>query len=148
MISSQCRLMCYEAKPHVKQWLMLTNPMLAKDFNKFMLKSEMRCSTDDLDVLLADNSSGGGGSSKPPLFTSINKKFQEVPLLLRDPTALLLLFASNMPSNFDKETFNCIVSSVFNVVFVQAVIDVCKEFDQEERKVWISQGETVKNLIF
>ncbi len=106
--------MCYEFKPHVKQWLMLTNPVLAKDFNKFLSKSSLRCSTDDPEILLGDNS--------PSIvqYGSINQKFQEVPILLRDPIALMLLIVSNMPSNFEKGKLQI---KFFNLIYINKMID-------------------------
>ena len=77
MIGTHSRLMCHELRPHVNFWLMLTNPY------ELAMQEELKSSDTD-----------SGLKSK----TTAN----EVPLLLRDPIASLLLVLVNLPTNIQK----------------------------------------------
>lgn len=120
VVSTHCKLMCHEFKPHVKQWLMLVDPNLYNDVKQVLPKESQ----------LEEKST--------------------VPLLLRDPLALFLLLIVNLPLKLDKSIFTCLVSSVFNLVYVQGIIDLCREFDEEERSIWSdtkSNSSQLKDLI-
>jgi hypothetical protein len=124
VVSTQCRLMCHEKKTHVKQWLMLVNSVLLRDFDIVILgKEENRLSLSPM-------------KSAATSSFSVERN-QQVPLLLRDPIAILLLTLLNLTlSTLDKEIFNHVISSCFNLVYVQAILDLYKEFDEEERANW------------
>ena len=96
--------MCHELKTHVKIWLSLIDPMLWKSFNN----TEITQKIDGENQSIMDSQ---GTSSKmvsqicsgsEEKFETKIKKSQEVPLLLRDPIAILLLIISNMPLNLSK----------------------------------------------
>jgi hypothetical protein len=93
VISTHCRLMCHEFKPHVKQWLMLISPTLWKYITAF--DSKLNIDDADLNTEMEDEHQLESKSM------NINKA-QEVPILLRDPIAILLLLISNLPVNLDK----------------------------------------------
>lgn len=162
--------MCHEFKSHVKQWLMLINPGLSLDMSKFLLIAGVRSNaaknTDDaLDLGEEDkNNNSKLRESKLTAKRPGSNKAEDVPMLLRDPVATLLLIVSNLPLNLDKslkkkilflffyinfskllslnfglDLFNYVISNVFNLVFVQAVIDLCREFDDDERNTWSNQ---------
>lgn len=122
VISTHCRLMCHELKPHVKQWLMLVNPELYNDVNKLLSCLGVRQNQDE------------------PIDKAIKDKFitktQQVPLLLRDPVSTLLLIIVNLPNKVDKSMCSSVVNNLFNMVYIQAIIDLCREFDEEERETW------------
>jgi len=115
VVSTHCKLMCHEFKPHVKQWLMLVNPNLYNDVKEILPKE-----------------------SQPDAKLT-------VPVLLRDPLAVFLLLIVNLPQKLEKPIFTCLVSTVFNLVYTQAIIDLCREFDEEERLIW---SETKSNSSF
>lgn len=85
--------MCHEFKPHVKQWLMLISPTLWKYLTAF--DSKLNIDDADLNTEMEDEHQLESKS------ININKA-QEVPILLRDPIAILLLLISNLPVNLDK----------------------------------------------
>lgn len=73
----------------------------------------------------------------------IKKKHQPaVPTLVRDPIACLLLLMVNLPTNVSKSIFNNIVQALFNLVYIQNLIYLCREFDEQERNNW-SNNNTV-----
>lgn len=164
VISTHCRLMCHETKPHAKQWLMLTNPSMSKNTNKFLFKIGVKSNIDNTMEFFESESTSHGGSNFSNLKDSHQSILQsrlnnldklEVPVLLKDPIAVLLLIVVNLPYNFDKSSllkikfskfinklniclaeYNVIVSVVFNMVFIQAILDFVKELDAEEKEIW------------
>lgn len=81
--------MCHELKPHLKIWSELINQTVDNLFSNTFDKSK---STTDVDL----------ATNEFPSTKSIEKNIkkieltEEVPLLLRDPIAILLLIISNM----------------------------------------------------
>jgi hypothetical protein len=126
IISTHCRLICNETKPHVKQWIMLTNPQLSlikeKFFEEIGLKFEIELNQ---------------------MQKSCEKK--NVPLLLRDPLSMLLLLLVNLPLDVEKCIFTHLVSNIVVLVFVQSIIDLCRIFDQNERDTWLGHHKYVEN---
>lgn len=111
VISTHCRLMCHEHKPHVKLWMLLINPAVWKSLNSL----DTKLNIDDADLSIRQDqvtsttqtsvirtSSNGSMLVKENLENS-----HDVPLLLRDPISILLLIICNMPINLDKSSFYC-----------------------------------------
>lgn len=88
VISTHCRLMCHELKPHVKLWTMLTGP-------ETVLEGE---------TPLASSEEDNGQKE-------VKDKTRDVPLLLKDPVASLLLILVNLPTNVRKSKFFSINSN-------------------------------------
>nr|XP_042905267.1 E3 ubiquitin-protein ligase ubr3 isoform X1 [Parasteatoda tepidariorum] len=57
----------------------------------------------------------------------------EVPLLLRDPIALLLQIVLSLPMNFDKAYFKCIVQVLYNFMFIQALVRISCKLNSTQR---------------
>ena len=138
VISTHCRLMCHELKPHVKLWLMLTNPaLLAEEISSQFIKIKLRQfeQSDNKSSLLQSCSTTSASSAEPHK--------PAVPTLLKDSIACLLLVLVNLPTNVNRAIFNSVVQSLFNMVFVQNLIYLCREFDQHERDNWsVTTGNT------
>ncbi|GAB6030597.1 hypothetical protein CHUAL_007458, partial [Chamberlinius hualienensis] len=66
----------------------------------------------------------------------------EVPLLLKDISALLLQFVLTLPMHMDKAYFTCIVRMLYNVVYVQAASVLSTRMSEEERLRWKDLGKT------
>ena len=66
---------------------------------------------------------------------SLTQLEKEVPLLLKDPTALLIQLLFAMPLNIDKAYFSCIVQMLYNLNFAQALAQLtCLMTDEERAK--------------
>lgn len=157
-ISTHCRLMCHELKPHVKLYLMLTNPAqlaeeISSQFIKIKLKqfeqndikstnSRIATTTD-----LTTSPTPAAGATAVTTTTTTSNEFEDVftktkihkpsvPILLKDPIACLLLIIVNLPTNVDKIIFKSIVQSLFNMVYIQNLIFLSREFDENERSNW------------
>ena len=129
VVGTHCKLMCHEFKPHVKQWLMLVNSHKNDDSKQTLdnsSKSQEKSSSKE---------GGGGDDDDVP-------DEKQVPLLLRDPIAVLLLLIVNLPQKCDKSVYTHVIASVFNMVYIQAVLDLCRVFDEEERVIWASPTKT------
>ena len=101
VIATHCRLMCHELKPHVKLWLSLTKPKLA-DTNGETTESQ----SDTESQKQTDPFASGVFKFKHRLMQGTpaieSSKINEVPLLLQDPVALLILILVNLPTNVSK----------------------------------------------
>lgn len=103
--------MCHETKPHLKVWLSLTNPTLLKSFNTYQDEKNINNNSDDNQKMDHEQTSSSSKLSSSILYSSGNaekgneKTDQQVPLLLRDPIAVLLLLISNMPVDLDQSNF-------------------------------------------
>lgn len=134
--------MCHEYKPHVKLWLSLIQPAIWKSINAFDSRQH---NIDDADLnILQEETSGVSSEAESAMSTAtsaLNKStLQDVPLLLRDPIAILLLIISNLPVDLESTYFDCLISNVFNLVFVQSAIDLCLQFDDDERQTWANSS--------
>lgn len=58
---------------------------------------------------------------------------KEVPLLLRDTTALLIQIILTLPLNIDKAYYCCVIQVLYNVVYVQAVAQLSCLINQSQR---------------
>lgn len=83
VISSHCRLMCQQLKPHINLWLMLTG--LNCTYDSEVTGDE--CSSSSIKIA----------------------KSKEVPVLLRDPVTMLILIMVNQPSNIQKSKISCFI---------------------------------------
>jgi len=89
VISTHCRFMCDEQKPHLKQWLMLIDPTLSKNANEFL--SLIRVKVNKEDKLISPSAQ--------------IKQTLNVPVLLKDPISVLLLLVVNLPTTIEKSNF-------------------------------------------
>lgn len=60
----------------------------------------------------------------------------DVPLLLHDPTALLILFVLNANSRLHELTYKYLVCFVFNLAYVQNMLLLLAKLDKKEFKNW------------
>ncbi|XP_068671556.1 E3 ubiquitin-protein ligase ubr3-like isoform X2 [Montipora foliosa] len=81
--------------------------------------------TDDL----KDSASSGSSFSR------------ECPLLLRDATSLLIQLMLSWPAALSLRDFKCLVQLVFNLVFVQSLVDTCSKFVGDEKLSWQELGK-------
>ncbi|XP_072747592.1 E3 ubiquitin-protein ligase Ubr3 isoform X3 [Anoplolepis gracilipes] len=58
---------------------------------------------------------------------------REVPLLLRDPTAMLIQFILLLPLHLDQTYFSGVVKVLYNLLYYQVIIQISCNFSQAER---------------
>ncbi|XP_012275050.1 E3 ubiquitin-protein ligase Ubr3 isoform X2 [Orussus abietinus] len=75
--------------------------------------------------------SGLSIESATPLALTPHKK--EVPLLLRDPTALLIQFILLLPLHLDQTYFSSVVKVVYNLLYYQVIVQVSYSLSEAER---------------
>ncbi|XP_041366438.1 E3 ubiquitin-protein ligase UBR3-like [Gigantopelta aegis] len=75
--------------------------------------------------------------------TSVTKYQKNVPLLLKDVTALLIQFILTLPISMETEHFDFLVQMLYNVVYVQALAVMSCKFTSEEREAWRKKGQKV-----
>ena len=75
--------------------------------------------------------------------SSVSVYHKDVPLLLRDPTAILIQLILTLPSTLEKEHYHLIVRMLYNVIFVQALVSTSCKFTVEEREAWRKKGRPV-----
>ncbi|XP_074659002.1 E3 ubiquitin-protein ligase UBR3-like [Tubulanus polymorphus] len=68
--------------------------------------------------------------------SSVQVYQKEVPLLLKDVTALLVQLHLALPPLVEKEYFQCIVKVLYNVLYVKALAVMSCKFTEEERDAW------------
>ncbi|XP_011496807.1 PREDICTED: E3 ubiquitin-protein ligase UBR3 [Ceratosolen solmsi marchali] len=64
----------------------------------------------------------------------------EVPLLLRDPTALLIQFILLLPLHLDQTYFSAVVKVLYNLLYYQVVLQISCGLTQAERSAIIGRG--------
>ncbi|XP_033303152.1 E3 ubiquitin-protein ligase Ubr3 isoform X1 [Bombus bifarius] len=64
----------------------------------------------------------------------------EVPLLLRDPTALLIQFILLLPLHADQAYFSSVVKVIYNLLYYQVIIQISGRLTQAERNTFL--GDT------
>ncbi|KAJ8687402.1 hypothetical protein QAD02_023196 [Eretmocerus hayati] len=64
----------------------------------------------------------------------------EVPLLLRDPAALLIQFILLLPLHLDQTYFSAVVKVLYNLLFYQVVTQITCGLSQAERNAIIGRG--------
>ncbi|XP_068602543.1 E3 ubiquitin-protein ligase ubr3 [Brachionichthys hirsutus] len=69
----------------------------------------------------------------------------EVPMLFRDVPSLLTIFVLTMPQPLRKEHFTCVVKTLYNLQFIQALAALSSKFSPEERQAWSTTGARMKN---
>ncbi|XP_052094995.1 E3 ubiquitin-protein ligase UBR3-like [Mytilus californianus] len=74
---------------------------------------------------------------------SVSVYLKDVPLLLRDPTAILIQLILTLPSTIEKEHYQLIVMMLYNVIFIQALVSTSCKFTAEEREAWRKKGRPV-----
>ncbi|XP_015603280.1 E3 ubiquitin-protein ligase Ubr3 isoform X2 [Cephus cinctus] len=67
---------------------------------------------------------------------------KEVPLLLKDPTALLLQFILLLPLHLDQTYFSSVVKVVYNLLYYQVIVQVSCSMTQAERNSILRRGKT------
>ncbi|XP_031787991.1 E3 ubiquitin-protein ligase Ubr3 isoform X1 [Nasonia vitripennis] len=65
---------------------------------------------------------------------------KEVPLLLRDPTALLIQFILVLPLHLDQTYFSAVVKVLYNLLYYQVVVQISCGLTQAERNAIIGRG--------
>ncbi|KAL0268005.1 UNVERIFIED_CONTAM: hypothetical protein PYX00_010107 [Menopon gallinae] len=68
--------------------------------------------------------------------TQIANIQKEVPLLLRDPVALLIQFLLFLPLNLDQSYFSCIVKCLYNLLYFQVLSQISVNMTESERESW------------
>ncbi|XP_026278143.1 E3 ubiquitin-protein ligase Ubr3 [Frankliniella occidentalis] len=61
---------------------------------------------------------------------------KEVPLLLRDPTAILLQLVLLLPLHIDETYFLCVVKVLYNLLYFQVLAQIACRLSDRERHVW------------
>ncbi|XP_075465223.1 E3 ubiquitin-protein ligase UBR3 isoform X3 [Ascaphus truei] len=74
-----------------------------------------------------------------------NEEREEVPLLFRDVTSLLLIQVLTMPQPLHKEHFTCIVKVLYTLLYTQAVIALTVKLGAEGRLAWRESGALKKS---
>ncbi|XP_066595206.1 E3 ubiquitin-protein ligase Ubr3 [Prorops nasuta] len=77
--------------------------------------------------------------STPLALTPHSKK--EVPLLLRDPTALLIQFILLLPLHLDQTYFSSVVKVLFNLLYYQVIVQISCTFSTAERNTLLKRCE-------
>ncbi|XP_017880886.1 E3 ubiquitin-protein ligase Ubr3 isoform X2 [Ceratina calcarata] len=62
---------------------------------------------------------------------------REVPLLLKDPTALLIQFILLLPLHLDHTYFNSVVKVIFNLLYYQVIVQISCGFSEAERNSFL-----------
>uniref|UniRef100_A0A673WKZ8 E3 ubiquitin-protein ligase n=1 Tax=Salmo trutta TaxID=8032 RepID=A0A673WKZ8_SALTR len=70
----------------------------------------------------------------------------EVPMLFRDCPSLLIIFVLTMPQPLRKEHFICLVRTLYNLQYTQALAALSAKFSPEERQAWSTSG-TLKKVM-
>ncbi|EGI67359.1 E3 ubiquitin-protein ligase UBR3 [Acromyrmex echinatior] len=60
---------------------------------------------------------------------------RQVPLLLRDPTAMLIQFILLLPLHLDQTYFSGVVKVLYNLLYYQVILQVSCNFSREERNM-------------
>ncbi|KAL1137748.1 hypothetical protein AAG570_009444 [Ranatra chinensis] len=69
----------------------------------------------------------------PPALVPIQN---QVPLLLRDPTALLTQFILLLPLHLDQTYFTCVIKLLYNLLYFQVVVQASCRMTEGERGYW------------
>lgn len=72
----------------------------------------------------------------PPALVPIE---HQVPLLLRDPLALLTQFILLLPLHLDQTYFTCVVKLLYNLLYLQVTIQLSCQMSEKERQFWRTQ---------
>ncbi|KAG7208964.1 hypothetical protein KM043_015133 [Ampulex compressa] len=83
--------------------------------------------------------SGIPQESPSPLALTLHER--EVPLLLQDPTALLIHFILLLPLHLDQTYFSSVVKVVYNLLYYQVILQISCGFSQAERNTILRRGE-------
>ncbi|GIY07185.1 e3 ubiquitin-protein ligase ubr3 [Caerostris darwini] len=57
----------------------------------------------------------------------------EVPLILRDPIAILLQIILALPTNIDKAYFKCVIQVLYNFLFIQSLVQISCRLNSSNR---------------
>ncbi|XP_069111047.1 E3 ubiquitin-protein ligase ubr3-like [Argopecten irradians] len=68
---------------------------------------------------------------------------KEVPVLLKDPSSLLIQLILTLPATIEKEHFILLTKMLYNVVFIQALACTSCKFTMDEREAWRKKGRKV-----
>uniref|UniRef100_A0A1B6CS83 E3 ubiquitin-protein ligase n=1 Tax=Clastoptera arizonana TaxID=38151 RepID=A0A1B6CS83_9HEMI len=63
----------------------------------------------------------------------------QVPLLLKDPCALLTQFILLLPLHLDQTYFSCLVKLLYNLLYFQIIIQLSCQMSESERHYWRTQ---------
>ncbi|XP_043683976.1 E3 ubiquitin-protein ligase Ubr3 isoform X1 [Vespula pensylvanica] len=66
---------------------------------------------------------------------------REVPLLLRDPTALLIQFILLLPLHLDQAYFSSVVKVIYNLLYYQVIVQISCDLLQAERNTILRRGQ-------
>ncbi|XP_069676263.1 E3 ubiquitin-protein ligase Ubr3 isoform X3 [Periplaneta americana] len=77
-----------------------------------------------------------GIRSEPRAPLALTPYEKEVPLLLRDPTALLTQLILLLPLHLDQTYFSCIVKVLYNLLYFQVVAQLSCRMTEQERAQW------------
>ncbi|KAL3831654.1 hypothetical protein ACJMK2_023382, partial [Sinanodonta woodiana] len=72
--------------------------------------------------------------------TSVLVYQKEVPLLLKDPSALLIQLVLTLPTIIDEGHYHFLLKMIYNMVFLQALVMMSCRFTEEEREAWRKMG--------
>ncbi|KAL4222682.1 E3 ubiquitin-protein ligase ubr3 [Mactra antiquata] len=68
--------------------------------------------------------------------SSVQLYHKEVPLLLKDPVALLIQLILTLPSTIEREHYEFLVQVIYGVVFIQSLCVMTCKFTEDEREAW------------
>ncbi|XP_014242045.1 E3 ubiquitin-protein ligase Ubr3 isoform X2 [Cimex lectularius] len=66
----------------------------------------------------------------------------QVPLLLRDPTALLTQFILLLPLHLDQTYFTCVIKLLYNLLYFQVLVQTSCQMTETERSFWRNEPST------
>ncbi|XP_014472841.1 PREDICTED: E3 ubiquitin-protein ligase UBR3 isoform X2 [Dinoponera quadriceps] len=65
---------------------------------------------------------------------------KEVPILMRDPTALLIQFILLLPLHLDQTYFSAVVKVIYNLLYYQVILQISCKFTQAERNTIVKRS--------
>ncbi|KAK3103122.1 hypothetical protein FSP39_016629 [Pinctada imbricata] len=71
---------------------------------------------------------------------SVSLYQKEVPLLLKDTTAILIQMILTLPETFEIEHYQCLIRVLYNVTYIQALASTSCKFTPDEREAWRTKG--------
>jgi len=77
--------------------------------------------------------------------SSLIPKEHEVPMLLRDPSTILLHLLMQLPMHVDLAYFTCLVQGIFNLVYIQVLCSLCCDFSSTVQDVWEARLREVES---
>ncbi|KAI4500168.1 hypothetical protein M0802_004585 [Mischocyttarus mexicanus] len=82
-----------------------------------------------------------GIPAEPSAPLALTPHEREVPLLLRDPTALLIQFILLLPLHLDQAYFSSVVKVIYNLLYYQVIVQISCGFSQAKRNAILRRAQ-------